>query len=444
MDAMPEGQLIAGGARRRGLDKEQLRSWQRASLRRAMVELVAEHGYGGVRMRALCAQAHVSSRDFYRCFTSAHDCFLATYDEIVTIASRQVLTGLGDDDRDWRQRLRGAYLALAEVVVREPAAARLALVEAIGAGPAALARMHETSRAFEQLLASSSAREGDRIMVPPIILTGIVAGVARVMRGRLLAGREDELAELADEVMDWGMRLRCPQAAALLRLQERLPARRSAPPIAGRWTQALHGERASILAAMTRLVAREGFACIKTSHVKREAVVSHVGFRTHFEGPERCLLDALREMTAYAISQADAAALDAGSWARGVHRAIGALVGCMAGDEVFARIASVEVFALGPTGLATREELVGMLAGRLRETAPPSMRPSALAAEASVGAVWGIAHRCTVEGKAKQLPRMIPALSFIVLAPAVGPEPAYRAICAEMGVSVGGAGNRRA
>jgi len=115
----------------------------------------------------------------------------------------------------------------------------------------------------------------------------------------------------------------------------------------------------------------------------------------------------------------------------GLHRALHALCAYIAADPVFARLGFIEVFAPGPDGMLCRERLIAQVAESFRASAPAAQRPSELASEASVGAIWGIVHRYIASGQAHRLARITPVLSFLALAPAIGSERAVRAIAAE-------------
>jgi hypothetical protein len=69
----------------------------------------------------------------------------------------------------------------------------------------------------------------------------------------------------------------------------------------------------------------------------------------------------------------------------------------------------------------------------LRREAPPARQPSKFAAEASVGAMWGVIHYYVANGRGAQLPTAAPALSYIALAPALGGAAAVDVILTEAG-----------
>jgi hypothetical protein len=74
--------------------------------------------------------------------------------------------------------------------------------------------------------------------------------------------------------------------------------------------------------------------------------------------------------------------------------------------------------------------MIAKLATLLRRGAPPKQRPSLFAAEASVGAMWGVVHHFVASGHGEELPIAAPVLSYIALAPALGGAAAIDAIVA--------------
>jgi hypothetical protein len=94
-------------------------------------------------------------------------------------------------------------------------------------------------------------------------------------------------------------------------------------------------------------------------------------------------------------------------------------------------LAFVEVFAPGTEGVRLRVSVIAEVAERLRASATAEQRPSELAAEASVGAIWAVIHHHVTHGAVGRLPRIAPQLSFMALAPVLDAQEAVNAICAE-------------
>ena len=179
---------------------ESVASNQRARLYGAMIELVAARGYEASTVAELCALAGVSKRTLYERFPGGkQQCFLATYDIIVRRAETHILAA-GRCGRDGivgagpPERLRALVEAFAREVAAYPNAARLVLVEASGAGPAALAHAERTRRLVERAICWS-LRAGSGAPAPSrLAVRRIVADGARLMRARLRDGRTAELA----------------------------------------------------------------------------------------------------------------------------------------------------------------------------------------------------------------------------------------------------------
>jgi AcrR family transcriptional regulator len=191
-----------------GSAQEGVASNQRARLYRAMIEVVATRGYEASTAVELCALAGVSKRALYQRFPGGkQECFLATYNIIVRRAEMRILAAgrCGPDvpaGAGRLERLGAVVEAFAYEVAADPNAARLVLVEAFDAGPAALARTERTRQQVERVISWSLREDSDASAPSPLIVKRIVADGARVVRAHLLDGRAAELALLAGELSD--------------------------------------------------------------------------------------------------------------------------------------------------------------------------------------------------------------------------------------------------
>jgi AcrR family transcriptional regulator len=405
---------------------------QRGRLHEAMIELVAEYGYNAVSVEKLTSRARVSKRDFYKLFAGKEECFLAAYDTIVGNSARGIVAA-AEGEGEWRERLRLGFLAFADQITSNPGAARLALVEVFTAGAAAVERMQRTNRLFEALVAKNLALADDAPGLPPLVVKGIVAGGSRLARARLLSGQPRQLALDGDELLQWALsfcdedvvRLRGLGAAVVPPLPEAAPL------------MPLDDERSLILAATARLASKEGYATLTVPRVRAAAGVSRRSFDTHFEGVVDCFLATLETLSDRTLAAAAPVYLTAGDWAIGIHRMIAGLCWRLAHDPTFAGLAFLEVFSPGPEAIQWRCQMIAKLATRFRRGAPPARRPSEFAAEASIGAMWGVIHHFVATGRGAQLSIAAPALSYLALAPALGGAAAVDVIVAEVGEGTG-------
>jgi len=424
---------LPGGRRgARGLSKDEVAADQRRRLQGAMIEAIDRHGYQKTTAREVCRLAGVSERAFYALFDNKQGCFLASYDTIVRLGVERIGAAYGSSGA-WQAKLRAAFGAYSTEVVNDPKATRLVLVEVLGAGPAALARMRSTRLIFERMVSASFSEAPDGVILPPLIAKGIVCGVERITRQRLLAGNVQELAALADELLAWALCYRSPAATAVAATSAAHDAWRAPDRPAAR----VENDRARILYSAARIAAAKGYARLTPAQIVCDAGVSEATFDELFQSTEQCFLDALDRLGLEALVCAARASRSSEDRLAGAHRGMVALMRHVASDPVLVRVAFVEIFALGPAGIKRRERLLGQFTELLARSVPRSQRPSDLVAEASVGAIWGIVHYHVTRGATHRLPGLADYATYIALAPVIGGEAAAKVILAgEEGVCV--------
>ncbi len=418
-----------------GRSAEEVAASQCARLRAAMVELVGERGYDAVGVCDLTQRAGVSTRSFYGCFKGKQECLLDAYDAIMRRAARR-LAAAQEGESDWRRRLETTFEYVLGEIVAEPRAACFAFVEAPAAGFAILERMRVAQAAFEATVSASLANASDEAPVSPLLAKGIVAGVVRVARMRILAGGGRELPDLVDELLEWALCFRS-EAARECGRSCRLPVNAGGRSwsVAGTPVPEVglleSDERKLILVAAARLAAKDGYWRLSAPRIRRAACVSRRSFDAHFEDVRDCFLALFDLLAEYVIEILEREEQRGGSRPGAIHRTLATLCAGAAREPALARLAFVEAFAPGPEAIRHRERVLETLGGRIYAGAPARQVPSAAAADASIGAAWGIVQHYVAEGRAQRLPQLVPLLSFLVLAPEVGPEAAMDAIRGE-------------
>lgn len=407
---------------------------QATRLRRAMVEIVAARGYEAVKVRDVVKVAGVSSKTFYRLFASKEDCFLRTHEAVIRSARGGLLAAqLGEED--WRQRPRLIYAALARAIESDPAIAQVALVDAYAGGTAALAQAHRAEETFEAMMSASLARAPDGVVVPPMVIEGMMAGVARVAGNRLLAGRQGELPGMEATMMEWAMCFPSEVATGLAELD--LTAVYVNPGVAREavvdTASSTTGDKATILAAVGKLVAADGYlySDLTVPRIRAGAGVSRKTFDGYFDDVEECFLAALEQRSAEAVAQAARAQIAGASWGGGVYRAINSFAVQIAGDPLLARVCFQNDFAGGSKGSLARLRMIVGVSDQLRDSVPSADRVSQLSAEASAGAIWSIFHHHALRNWVLHHPEISATLGYMALTPAIGADAAVAAISAE-------------
>ena len=138
---------------------------QRRRLYGATIALVAEKGYQATTLAELCSLSGVSSRSFYDLFAGKYELFLETLKAVIELAvdyavSNAALTTdpAASPEDDWELEARRGFDAFIEMVVAQPATARVMLIEAYAAGPEAMAPIEAAKEGFEWLTRRTAER----------------------------------------------------------------------------------------------------------------------------------------------------------------------------------------------------------------------------------------------------------------------------------------------
>jgi AcrR family transcriptional regulator len=386
-----------------------------------MVDLVAEHGYQGVRVRGLTRLAGVSTRSFYKHFANVEECFLFTYESLLDAALRRARDSQREVD-DWEEGLRSALRSVLEDVAGNPRQARLVLVEAYALGLGMRRQMSSARDGFERLLTKPLARTPHEALAPEQVGKAIVGGLTRVARVRILDRGHPDLTQIERDLGDWMLGLYSERRLALepfnppARVANSDPSKAAEVPCAADFAGSLGDDRGRILAATARLALAGGYSSLTTAGIRAEAGVSRRRFHAHFIGVEDCFLEMVEGLSASAAAQADEQGNGAGRRSR-LEVAIGALCAEIARNPAAAQLIFSEIFAPGRGGLQCQDRLVSRAAHRLRESRLGG-QSGEVAAEASIAAAWRLTQAEVEAGRARSLSRLVPLLTLISLAPA--------------------------
>jgi AcrR family transcriptional regulator len=143
--------------------------------------------------------AGVSRRTFYEHFKNKEDAFLAAYDVVVA----QLLAAVQEayeKEEGFAARVRAGLAAFLQFLAREPAFARMCIVEALAAGPDAIARRNSAMASFADLLDQNARELGTPIEPPPITAETIVGGIYEVVFTRIVRGDIRQLPQLLPDL----------------------------------------------------------------------------------------------------------------------------------------------------------------------------------------------------------------------------------------------------
>lgn len=229
-------------------------------------------------------------------------------------------------------------------------------------------------------------------------------------------------------------------------------------------------QRDRLYDGLVRTVAERGYANASVSDICRASGVTRPAFYEHFESKQGAFLAAYRHgtdvlfgMLRHAFFEAadeadsveehsvdepcegdrgdvagaeDSAVLcpapdsppDVETWTRATCSVLSVLLDVLASVPAFATAAIVEIDAVGPEGRqARREQLRDFEAFfALAPATPPGVDRAELV-NAVVAGAYGSLYRYISDGRAADLPELLPGLIYFVLAPFAGPEIAAKA-----------------
>jgi AcrR family transcriptional regulator len=384
----------------------------------AMLDLVAERGYGAVTVRNLAARAGVSTRSFYQHYSDKEECFLAVYDAAVRrILSALAVAAANRETVTEKQRLESAVSTLIREWDRDPAATRLMLVDVYEAGPAAIAHAQRTNRSIEAKIAAGG--------LSGLIARGILGGAITTAQRKLLTERLFDMGDVANGLVGWalaylgGSTIRLDELARISGREKRLHAINISTPV----EPSPSDDRALLVSAAEKLVA-EGGERITEKAVWAAAGVPRRVFAANFSNLDECLTHILCAHTERAISHAEKFS--------GFHRKVEALCRGFTEDVVLREICFGEMAGWNPALKLRRHlEVKILIAEFIAESAGLFANTEGSIVEASVGAFWGVAQSEVVRGTYGTLPQLAGPLAYLILAPTIGPEQTITAMRSE-------------
>jgi AcrR family transcriptional regulator len=370
--------------------------------------------------------AGVSRRAFYEQFANKEDCFMETFDLILNRTFKRVTVACRASNGPLENRLRAGLRAFVEEVQTNSKALRLVAIDALTAGPEGVLRQRRSLAAAEQLVAGSFAAPPSGNELPSPLVRAIVGGLHRATLLRLsTAGRyDDSQSVLTGEMLRWMMLFSSPAIDGLrLRATTQHSLPRAVQP-----RQPAAGDRERLLESIVDLALREPFEELSAPHIAHEAGLPIDTFLDLFESREDCFVAALDMLGGDLLEAVADPALVSQQWPVAVCQAIDRLTAHLAGNPACAVMLAAKTL---PAGIAVVEEMVLLadeVATLLTEGAPRRGTRNRLASTLISGALAYTLHTEVMAGRAHLLRSLSDYLSYVVLAPFIGPERAAQTV----------------
>jgi AcrR family transcriptional regulator len=438
-------------AERRAQTRESARAAQRLRVELAMIDAIGEHGYNATRVADVTSRAGVSSRTFYEVFDNKQQCFLSTYDYIAAAVIRRLEQAREEVDT-WPDAAEASIHALFEAAARNPAAARLSLLEINALGPAGIQRREASVARYEDFIRETLPQGASRGSVADAVVKAVVGGLIRVLHSHVLRGEGAKLPAVVPDLAEWASsyhpipRVTAPErnraarppsalvggrAPGTLAPHARMSRRRGLPRGDQNVSRSfvVHSQRERILDAVANVTALDGYGSLNVERVAEEAAVSLNAFYEHFADKEDAFLVAYEVGHAKGLALVERAYFTESDWRLGVRAGIAALFEFLASEPAFAHLALVDAMIATPLTAERSNVGVGSFARMLvpRQDEAPGQNPSPpVTIEAIAGGVFELCLQNMLQGTLGEVSELTTAATYVALAPFVGPEEAGR------------------
>jgi AcrR family transcriptional regulator len=166
----------------------------------ALAELTAEKGYEATKISDVVKRAAVARKTLYDNFSGKEDVFLAAFDVTVEEATSRVEESCAAAEDDWEGAAEAGLGALLAYIAEQPAMARLCLIEAQSATPAASERYEQAVRRFVEMARRRLPHQGP---LPETLDETVVGGVAWILSQQVRRGKAEETPELLAELREF-------------------------------------------------------------------------------------------------------------------------------------------------------------------------------------------------------------------------------------------------
>jgi AcrR family transcriptional regulator len=189
---------------RHQLTREFIAQHQRARVIAALADETVDKGYRAVTVADIVRRAGIARNTFYENFSSKEDCFLAAQDYGAEAALAQVVEAAGSVE-SWQARVSAGLAAFLSSVAGSPALARACFVEALSAGPAAIARYEQSLQAFLPLFRVGRKISPHGEQLPQTLEETIIGGIFWIIYQRIVLGETEQIERLLPELVEFAL-----------------------------------------------------------------------------------------------------------------------------------------------------------------------------------------------------------------------------------------------
>lgn len=166
----------------------------------AMAELTAEQGYEATKIADIVRRAGVARKTLYDNFDGKEEVFLGAFDSGVKEISELIAAACEQTGGEWAERVKAGLQAFLTYIAENPATARMCMIEAMSATPAASARYDDAVQRFIEMLRQNAPQDTG---LPDTIEETLVGGVAWILHLQIRRGGAEQALDLMPELLDF-------------------------------------------------------------------------------------------------------------------------------------------------------------------------------------------------------------------------------------------------
>jgi AcrR family transcriptional regulator len=198
----------------------------------------------------------------------------------------------------------------------------------------------------------------------------------------------------------------------------RLPAGRHGLPR----SFVVSNQRLRIVAAMLRVLPRQGYQRTTIGHLTEEAGVSRTAFYSRFEGKEECFLATYDLAAEWLCERVEHAVAAEEEWPVGVGAGVSEALRLLAANPSLAQLIAIEVLQAGPAARERQQACLARLAKALRAGRSDRAQLPPELEEMLLGGVVATIGRYVDAGRTERLPEATAELVQYLLIPYLEPE----------------------
>jgi len=401
-----------------GIPRERVERNQRERLFGATVVVTTSKGYGKTSIADLVEVAGVSRTTFYKYFADKEECFLATLDQIIS-AAMGVTASRVRREGSWEERAEAGMASFAELLVAQPAAARLCLVETYAAGPEATKRIDQALAGFQELTEYAFEQLPGREGMPVEMTQAMVGGLRKLIHSHLHRHTEEELIDLLPGLTELALSYRPPP-----RPLHTPPRRRPVSPAPS--AEQVEDPGSRIARATIEVIATKGYRETAVADIATAAGVSLRTFYGYFDGREEALNNAFYGGRLRLLGAMLPTFERERDWPEAIRAAFDVALAFFESEPDFTRVATLEIYTAGPAALERLELALEAIQPFLEGGFERAPQVPAVARQAIPCVLYAVlCERVRTHGP-EDLRELTPLATYIALAPFVGAEEACK------------------